>query len=183
VPPGPTLIFLDGMSYSGSWSPTNPVGGPWTVSADSGGTAGGTGTGVELSAPGGARELVTAGQSLSDLDMTVNANSAAQSGPVDGVEVFWHVSGADTFTEFTIGSAGWQVVSSDHGTLSTLASGSDSVAPGDTPTIRIVSSSGVTGVNLNTNPIALVADGSSGDVGIAASNGSDTTFLAVALST
>jgi len=173
------------MAYGGSWAPGQSVGGPWTISGDSAGTASddGLGSGLDLGLSGGGRELATAGQSLSDLDMIVSLASVSQGDGLDSVEVLWHVTALDSYMEFTVGSAGWQIVAVDSGVANVLRSGPDSVPAGGGAAIEVASSGGITTVSLGPTALSSVFDGGSGDVGVASANGSETTFQAVALST
>jgi hypothetical protein len=174
------------MHYPGQWGPGSITGGPWTVPADSDGSAdGGNGTsGLDLNAGGSGHELITAGQSMADLDLGVLATFNAAGSGTDSIEVLWHVSAPDTYWEFTVGDTGWQVVQVVSGVANPVASGPDAATVGAVAAIQIAVSGGSTTVTLNGNQVASgLADPTTGDIGVAAANGGDATVLAVALST
>jgi hypothetical protein len=172
------------MGYPGTWAPGDSVGGPWTVSADSSGSAtdDGIGSGLDLVGGGSGRELVRAGQSLGDLDLVVNLSSISQVDGVDSVEVVWHMSSPDTYLAFTIGGSGWQIVEVAGGFPLVLGAGSESVPAGSPASIEVSSDGGLTTVSLDGAALPAVFDGGSGDIGLGSANGAETTFLVVALS-
>lgn len=132
------IVFSDPMNYAGAWGLGGGFG-QWSVTQADGAVSG-TGSRVELAAPGNGRSVVTA-RNFGNLDLSVRLESVAQGGGSATGWVLWHYTDDTHYLAAYIGTAGWGIVLVDPaqtGGVRVLAQGSGrTLAVGASVTLRV----------------------------------------------